>query len=294
MIQNLARRNCSRARCCRRRCRRNRSAATPKAASPAPRRCRVNGDTWQVMRLSRNRYWGHPSMIALLEAARGQRAQGQGPAGQVFSSATSASRAAVPHSQGHASHQIGLDADIWLTPMPDRKLSREEREETSAVMMVRDDRLDIDPRVFTPRVMYLSSATRPRRSRRVQRIFVNAAIKKALCREAKGDRSWLSKISHGGLAALPLPHPHGVPCRQPAMRGDRSRNPRARAAGPLTSRSGSRTRCCIRSRRPGHQKPRPPMTLAQLPTACVTVLNAPDSKQQYLRRRLCLLPRTAL
>ena len=26
----------------------------------------------------------------------------------------------------------------------------------------------------------------------VQRIFVNAAIKKALCREAKGDRSWLS------------------------------------------------------------------------------------------------------
>ena len=28
----------------------------------------------------------------------------------------------------------------------------------------------------------------------VQRIFVNAAIKKALCREAKGDRSWLSKI----------------------------------------------------------------------------------------------------
>ena len=28
----------------------------------------------------------------------------------------------------------------------------------------------------------------------MQRIFVNAAIKKALCREAKGDRSWLSKI----------------------------------------------------------------------------------------------------
>ena len=28
----------------------------------------------------------------------------------------------------------------------------------------------------------------------VQRIFVNAAIKKALCREAKGDRGWLSKV----------------------------------------------------------------------------------------------------
>ena len=55
-----------------------------------------------------------------------------------------------PALSGHASHQIGLDADIWLTPMPDRKLSREEREEMSAVMMVREDRLDIDPKVFTP------------------------------------------------------------------------------------------------------------------------------------------------
>jgi penicillin-insensitive murein DD-endopeptidase len=27
----------------------------------------INGPTWQVMRLSRNRNWGHPDMIALLE-----------------------------------------------------------------------------------------------------------------------------------------------------------------------------------------------------------------------------------
>src|ERR1700760_4395302 len=27
----------------------------------------INGDTWQVMRLSRNRNWAHPDMIALLE-----------------------------------------------------------------------------------------------------------------------------------------------------------------------------------------------------------------------------------
>jgi penicillin-insensitive murein DD-endopeptidase len=51
---------------------------------------------------------------------------------------------------GHASHQVGLDADIWLTPMPDRELSRVDREEMSATMMVRPDRLDIDPKVWTP------------------------------------------------------------------------------------------------------------------------------------------------
>src|SRR5271169_1055110 len=27
----------------------------------------INGETWQVMRLSRNRYWGHPDLVALLE-----------------------------------------------------------------------------------------------------------------------------------------------------------------------------------------------------------------------------------
>ena len=93
---------------------------------------------------------------------------------------------------GHASHQVGLDADIWLTPMPNRRLSREEREEMSAVMMVRSDRLDVDPQVFTPGHLAVirDAALEPT----VQRIFVNAAIKKALCREAKGDRSWLSKV----------------------------------------------------------------------------------------------------
>src|SRR3977135_614396 len=27
----------------------------------------INGDTWQVMRLSRNRYWGHPALVALVK-----------------------------------------------------------------------------------------------------------------------------------------------------------------------------------------------------------------------------------
>jgi len=93
---------------------------------------------------------------------------------------------------GHASHQVGLDADIWLTPMPERQLSRNEREEMSASNMVRSDRLDIDPAVWTPSHLLVirAAAQEPR----VERIFVNAAIKKALCREAKGDRSWLAKV----------------------------------------------------------------------------------------------------
>ena len=41
---------------------------------------------------------------------------------------------------GHASHQVGLDADIWLTPMPDRRLTDKEREDISATSMLAADK----------------------------------------------------------------------------------------------------------------------------------------------------------
>ena len=53
---------------------------------------------------------------------------------------------------GHASHQVGLDADIWLTPMPNRTLSRNEREEMSAIEHGPRRLLDVDPKVWTPNI----------------------------------------------------------------------------------------------------------------------------------------------
>src|SRR3979409_2384959 len=150
----------------------------------------INGDTWQVMRLSRNRYWGHPDLIALLKRLAAKAHKDAGWPG-ILVGDMSQPRGG-PMLTGHASHQVGLDADIWLTPMPKRQLSRNEREEMSAVMMVRSDRLDIDPNAWTP--THLAVIRDAAQDPTVQRIFVNAAIKKALCREAKGDRSWLSKV----------------------------------------------------------------------------------------------------
>src|SRR5258708_32763493 len=150
----------------------------------------ITGDTWQVMRLSRNRNWGHPDMVALLKRLAGKAHKDAGWPGILVGDM--GQPRGGPALSGHASHQIGLDADIWLTPMPDHLVSHEEREEMSATMMVRDDRLDIDPKVWTPGHLAVirDAALEPS----VQRIFVNAAIKKALCREAKGDRSWLEKV----------------------------------------------------------------------------------------------------
>src|SRR5246127_3931 len=137
----------------------------------------INGKTWQVMRLSRNRNWAHPDMVALLKRLSAKVHKDTGWSG-ILVGDMSQPRGG-PMITGHASHQVGLDADIWLTPMPNRRLSREEREEKSAGMMVREDRRDIDPKVWTP--THLAVIRDAAQEPTVERIFVNAAIKKALC-----------------------------------------------------------------------------------------------------------------
>ena len=148
----------------------------------------VNGPNWQVMRLSRNRNWGHPRLIAYLdELAKGARAIGW-PGLLV---GDMAQPRGGPMLTGHSSHQIGLDADIWLTPMPNRVLSRSERENMTAVSMLRDP-LNVDRGLWTPthtRLIKLA-ASYPQ----VERIFVHPAIKQALCDQAGQDRAWLNKV----------------------------------------------------------------------------------------------------
>jgi penicillin-insensitive murein endopeptidase len=62
----------------------------------------------------------------------------------------------------------------------------------SATEMVRDDRLDVDTGVWTHQ--HTEVIRTADEDPDVERIFVNAAIKKALCREAGSDRAWLSKV----------------------------------------------------------------------------------------------------
>src|ERR1700716_1574943 len=235
----------------------------------------INGQTWQVMRLSRNRNWAHPDMVALLERLSAKAHKDAGWPG-ILVGDMSQPRGG-PMFAGHASHQVGLDADIWLTPMPNRQLSRNEREEMSAVMMVRADRLDIDPNVWTP--THLSVIRAAAQEPSVERIFVNAAIKKALCREAKGDRGWLSKVrpmwghDYHFHIRIKCPPGSGGECeRQPAP---------SEGEGCSAGDLAYWFKDSVIHPKPPKQppKPRPPMTLAQLPAACKQVLAAPDAKQ---------------
>ena len=233
----------------------------------------INGETWQVMRLSRNRYWAHPAMVALLARLAAKAHKDAGWPG-ILVGDMSQPRGG-PMFTGHASHQVGLDADIWLTPMPKRQLSRNEREEMSAVMMERSDRLDIDPHAWTP--SHLAVIRAAAQEPTVQRIFVNAAIKKALCREAKGDRSWLSKVrpmyGHDYHFHVRIKCPPGSgECESQADPGEGE----GCSAGDLAFWFKDSTLHPKPPKVP--PKPKPPMTMAALPAACKAVLAAPDAK----------------
>jgi penicillin-insensitive murein endopeptidase len=234
----------------------------------------INGENWQVMRLSRNRNWGHPDLVALVARLAVKARKHAGWPG-ILVGDMSQPRGG-PMLTGHASHQAGLDADIWLTPMPNRRLSREEREETSAVMMVRSDRLDIDPRSWTPTHLTVIRAAAQEPS--VQRIFVNAAIKKALCREARGDRSWLHKVRpmYG--------HDYHFHIRIKCPRGSGECESQPEPTDGEGCSNGDLAywfKDSVLHPKPPKvpPKPKPPMTLAQLPAACKAVLAAPDAKQ---------------
>lgn len=226
----------------------------------------MDGATWQVMRPSRNRMWGTPQLVDFMErlAAKAPRVGWSG----LLVGDMSQPRGG-PMLTGHASHQLGLDADVWLSPMPGHRMSRAEREETSATNVVREDRLDIDPSVWTPahHALIRMTAEQPE----VARIFVNPAIKRALCREAGGGR-WLSKVrpmyGHNYHYHIRLACPGGQDSCD-----DQAAPPAGDGCGEELSYWFSDA---ILNPKPPKTKPkpRPPMTLAALPPACRTVLNA--------------------
>ena len=224
----------------------------------------VDGAAWQVMRLSRNRNWGHPALIAFLErfAARGKKIGWPG----LLVGDLSQPRGG-PMITGHASHQIGLDADIWFLPMPAHTMSRTERETISAVSMVKMATREIDRAAWTPTRMALvrEAALDPH----VARIFVHPAIKKTMCDEASGDRGWLAKVrpwyGHNYHFHVRLACPAGIAdCKDqdPAPAGDGCGDDLAWWLGPEPWKPSP------------PEKPRPPLKLADLPAACSTVLLA--------------------
>ncbi len=232
-----------------------------------------DGDAWQVMRLNRNRNWGHPALVAYLERLARDVPRINGWPGLLVGDMSQPRGG--PMLTGHASHQIGLDADIWLTPMPRRRLTGEERENMPAVNMARADWRDVDPQNWSPAhgKLLKAVASEPR----VERIFVNPALKVALCRESGADRDWLKKVrpiwGHNYHFHIRFSCPPGMTScsgQEPPDFGD--------GCGAELSGWIERQHEAIFNPpkpKPGPRpKPKPPMSLDALPAECRAVLNA--------------------
>ncbi len=147
-----------------------------------------DGPGFQTMRRYRQRFFGHPTLMRYLydlAAAATQQRLGLLSFGDLGQSRGG------PTPSGHASHQTGLDVDIWFMLLPnDQPLPAAERETISAPSFVQADGRTLTSQWSPQHGQLLQRAAR---FDAVERIFVNAAIKQALCLQSPGA-PWLQKL----------------------------------------------------------------------------------------------------
>ena len=243
---------------------------------------------WQAMRLSRNRNWGHPEMIAFIERLSRKAQEIGWP--RLYVGDIGQPRGG-PMKSGHRSHQIGLDVDVWLRMPGTKKLSRAERESISSHVVVANDGVNLN-RHWTPshHKVIQAAAEDPA----VARIFVNAAIKRAMCVDEKDengkiDAPWLRKVrpwrGHNAHFHVRL----ACPVDSPGCRDQAPPRPGTGCGAELSkwfpqgrlSRSLHLTRRSEEEQRPAESKARQakgPLTLTDLPGVCRSVLDENDAE----------------
>lgn len=235
------------------------------------------GSGYQTMRPSRNRAWGHPTLLAYLKTlAKDLRAEKFAPmlVGDL------AQPRGGPMLSGHASHQSGLDADIWFRPSPAFKLSTKQREGWSAYSVVKSVRKPWVNDKFTRREARLIELAA--RDSRTARIFVAAPIKQVLCLAAPADdRAWLRKVrpwyGHKDHLHVRLHCPigdKGCKAQKPPPPGDGCGKELTSWLKPPPPPKDPPAQ----KPKPKPKKPRKGITLADLPEACAVVLKAPAPK----------------
>ncbi len=241
------------------------------------------GPTWQAMRPKRNRRWGHPDLVKLI-IKLSQDAKKLGWNGLLVGDMSQPRGGPV---SGHASHQLGLDADIWLTPMPNRRLSIKERNNMSATSMLRYsknkngkrflDQNNLNRKVFTRKQFGLIKTTAE--YKQVERVLVHPTIKRELCKLEKGDRRWLSKVrpywGHYFHMHVRLSCPAGSPNCRPQAKPKNSDGCGAelRTWAKLLNPPPPKPRK-KGAPKPRKVKPKRELRLSDLPRACGPVLRA--------------------
>ena len=152
----------------------------------------IDGPGYEAIRLQRRRFFGHADLVAYLHRL-GERVVATGLPRFRIGDMAQARGGPLPY--GHRSHANGLDADIWLTFESAKGKVPGDREFPELGSVLDADK-QIDPAKFGPTQVKLLqlAADDPR----VERIFVNPAIKLALCHGYGGataeGSAWLHRL----------------------------------------------------------------------------------------------------
>ncbi|EEB70144.1 MAG: penicillin-insensitive murein endopeptidase [Phaeobacter italicus] len=229
------------------------------------------GPTWQAMRLSRNRNWGHPETIDFIKDLSRVAASQNGWNG-LYIGDISQPRGG-PMLSGHRSHQMGLDADIWMLPADRLDLSVAEREKISSISLRRAKGAYTNSNWTSQHHAILRAAAK---DDRVARIFVFPGAKVQMCNDEKGNRDWLRKIRpwfghhyHFHVRLKCPPGAQGCVNQDPPPRGDGCDDAREWVSNILNPPPP-------KPRDPNAPKPTPRRehTLSDLPQQCAAVLQS--------------------
>ena len=224
------------------------------------------GPTWQAMRLSRNRNWGHPETIDFIKDLSAYAAKQPGWNG-LYIGDISQPRGG-PMLSGHRSHQLGLDADIWMLPTSQLNLSRKQRENISSVSLRRDGGAYVNTSWSGAHHRIMKKAAQDKRT---ARIFVFPGAKVQMCKDEKGNRKWLRKIrpwwGHHYHFHVRLACPRGA-------RGCVNQSPPPRGDGCANAQKWVDDILNPPPPKPNAPKPKPrrELRLADLPQQCANVL----------------------
>ena len=222
------------------------------------------------MRLSRNRNWAHPETIDMVKKLSVKAARQPGWAG-LYVGDMSQPRGG-PMLTGHASHQVGLDADIWMLPPKSLDLTRKQRESISSISMRRERGAYVNSSWTRAHHEVIKAAAE---DPRVARIFVFPGAKVQMCADEKGSRKYLRKIrpwyGHHYHFHVRLKCPAG-------LRGCKDQNPPPAGDGCSDARDWQRNILNPPPVKPNpnpvKRKPKRGLVLADLPAQCKSVLDA--------------------
>ncbi len=147
-----------------------------------------NGPNWQVLHPQRKRNWGHPETVALVKRVS-KAAADIGWTGLFIGDISQSRGGPMPY--GHRSHQIGLDVDIWLTQPRKLGLTNEELKAIKPISVRAKNGKKTNANWTTEHMDILKVVAS---DEAVDRVFITAPAKIAMCQNAEGDRSWLQKI----------------------------------------------------------------------------------------------------